>query len=45
MDSQMTERPQARWVEVPTSDGGTRLEMRWARPPATATAAHAAHAA
>ena len=29
MDSQMTERPVIHWVEVPTIDGGTHLEMRW----------------
>ena len=29
MDSTMTNRPQLTWVEVPTADGGSRLEMRW----------------
>ena len=33
MDSQMTERPTLHWVEVPSSDGGTRLEMRWLASP------------
>ena len=28
-DYLMTERPQLSWVEVPTADGGSRLEMRW----------------
>ena len=43
MDSKMTERPaqpHATWVEVPTADGGSRLEMRWTTVPALAT--HAA---
>ena len=43
MDSQMTERPTLHWVEVPSSDGGTHLEMRWlASPEAVHTASHAA---
>ena len=29
MDSTMTNRPQLTWVEIPTADGGSRLEMRW----------------
>ena len=41
MDSKMTERPQAMWVEVPTADGSSRLEMRWT----TTVPAHASHAA
>ena len=35
MDSQMTDRPQAHWVEVPSVDG-SRLEMRWTWSPAAA---------
>ena len=41
MDSQMTDRPQAHWVEVPSPAGGTHLELRWTSSP-TASAAHAA---
>ena len=32
MDSTMTNRPQLTWVEIPTADGGSRLEMRWDTP-------------
>jgi hypothetical protein len=41
MDSKVTGQPHAVWVEVPTADGGTRLEMRWTTD-APAVATHAA---
>ena len=41
MDSPMTDRPQAHWVEVPSPAGGTHLEMRWTSS-TTLSAAHAA---
>ena len=41
MDTKVTERPLAMWVEVPTADGGSRLEMRWT----TTVPALATHAA
>ena len=40
MDSTMTIRPQLTRVEVPTADGGSRLEMRWDVPPALEAARH-----
>ena len=43
MDSTMTNRPQLTWVEIPTADGGSRLEMRWDTPALEAVATtHAA---
>jgi len=38
MDSTMTNRPQLSWVEIPTTDGGSRLEMRWDTPALEANA-------
>ena len=43
MDSAMTNRPQLSWVEIPTADGGSRLEMRWDVPAVEADATN--HAA
>ncbi len=43
MDSTMTEPPSLTWVEIPTADGGSRLEMRWDAPgPRAGATTHAA---